>query len=203
MSRSERYIRPSNEELQRQLRAMEIAKELDEKRETLLRATLKKMKKADVVELTLRIAQEASASQWTLEQQIEVDKPIDLLVHDIQFAIDAATQVDERQLNYNFEYDGRAYNAVQYGLSQLIRKGKIAEAKALALQLMRKGSHQMDCSDEGLMQKEIENCLRPVISQVAESSGGSNWALEMIGTDSTGGICREELTVLAEAIDRD
>ena len=63
-------------------------------------------------------------------------------------------------------------------------------------------SCQMDCSDEGLMQEEIEDCLRPVISAVAKSSGASDWALGMMGQDSTGCIRRGELTALAEANNR-
>ncbi|MBL7043036.1 MAG: hypothetical protein ISR77_30670 [Pirellulaceae bacterium] len=43
------------------------------------------------------------------------------------------------------------------------------------------------------MQEEIENCLRPVISAVADSSGGNEWAREMLRRDGTGCICRREL----------
>ena len=93
----------------------------------------------------------------------------------------------------------RAYDAVRRGLSQLIQKEKIEEAKALALKLMQKGSFQVECSNEGLMQEEIENCLRLVISAVAESSGGSEWALEMLRHDRTGFVCRQQLTELAGA----
>jgi hypothetical protein len=44
MSRSERYIRPSDEALERQLRSIEAVKHFDSEREELLRATLKRMK---------------------------------------------------------------------------------------------------------------------------------------------------------------
>ena len=63
---------------------------------------------------------------------------------------------------------------------------------------MEKGSYQIECSDEGLMQEEIENCLRPVISAVAASSGDSDWAWDMLRCDGTGCICRQELTELAD-----
>ena len=197
MSRSERYIPPSKEQLKRRLQAVEAAKRCDHQREELLRASLKRMKKLDLVELTLRVAQEGKAYEWMLEQVVGLDKPVDLLVHDVEVAIDLATRVDERRLNYNFAYDSRAYDAVCRGLSQLIHKGGLEEAKALALKLMEKGSFQIECSDEGLMQEEIEDCLRPVIAAVAKSSGGHEWAREMLQHDRIGCLCRRDLTELA------
>jgi hypothetical protein len=203
MSRSERYIPPSDEELQRLRKSIEAAKQFDHQREDLLRAALKKLKKVDLVEIALRVVQQRKASEWTLEQKVGLDKPVDLLVHDIGAAIDIATKVDEQRLNYNFEYDWRAYEAIQRGLSQLIQKEKIEEAKALALKLMQKGSFQIECSDEGLMQEEIENCLRLVISAAADSSGGGGWAREMLRCDGTGCICQRELAELANAVHGD
>jgi len=49
MSRSERYIAPSDEELERLRRASEAAEQCDKQRQKLLRAALKKLKKADLV----------------------------------------------------------------------------------------------------------------------------------------------------------
>ena len=200
MSRSERYIAPSDDELERRRQSIEAGKRCDIEREELLRAALNKMKKVDLVELTLRVAQEGKASEWLLEQEVGLDKPVDVLVNVVAVAIDIATKVDEQRLNYNFEYDWRAYEAIQRGLSQLVQKGKIEEAKALALKLMQKGSYQIECSDEGLMQKEVESCLRPVILAAAASSGASEWAREMLRHDGTGCICQREL---AGAIHRD
>jgi len=198
MSRSERYIPPSEEHLKHLERASEAAEQFDRDRLELLRSTLKRIKKADLVELTLRISQEEKASQWKLENEIALDKPVGLLVHDIEVAIDIATKVDELRLNYNFDYDWRAYEAVRRGLSQLIQKKAIEEAKSLALKLMDKGSCQIECSDEGLMQEEIESCLQPVIAAVAESSASREWAREMLQHDRMGFVCRQELTELAD-----
>ena len=197
MSRSERYIPPSDEELERIRQAREAAEQFDRDRLELLRATLQRIKKADLVELTLRITQEEKASEWMLENEIELDKPIDLLVHDVEVAIDIATKVDELRLNYNFHYDWRAYEAIRRSLSQMIQKNAIEEAKSLALKLMDRGSYQIECSDEGLMQEEIEGCLRPVIAAVAGSSGGREWALQMLQQDRIGVVCRQELSELA------
>jgi hypothetical protein len=115
--------------------------------------------------------------------------------------MDIATKVDEQRLNYNFDFDRDAYEAVRHGLSRLIRRDRIEEAKTIALKLMKKGSFQIECSDEGLMQEEVESCLRLVVSGVAESSGGSEWALKMLKHDRIRCICQEELTELAGQFD--
>ena len=50
------------------------------------------MKKVDLVELTLRIALEGKATEWMFERDVELDKPVHLLVNDIEVAIDGATR---------------------------------------------------------------------------------------------------------------
>lgn len=202
MSRSERYIAPSAEQVEQWRQAAEAAKQFDRERQALLRAALKKRNKADLVEVALRLAQRDKASQWLLEQEVGLAKPVCLLVHDIEVAIEIATRSEEPASNRNPPIDWPAYEAVQGGLSQLVRKEGIEQAKALALKLMQKGSYQMECSGEGLMQEEIESCLRPVISAVATSSGDSEWAREMLRCDRMGCICRRELTELASAVHR-
>jgi hypothetical protein len=75
----------------------------------------------------------------------------------------------EGELHYTLGFDYRAYDAIRRDLSQLTRRGRIAEAKAITLKLMEKGCFQIECSDEGLMQEGIESRLKLVISAVAES----------------------------------
>ena len=199
MSRSERYIPPSPEALERMRQAEEARKQFQRDRLDLLRAALNRVRKADLIELTVRIAQEEKASEWMLEKELGLDKPIDLLVHDIETAIEIGTKVDELRLNYNFDYDWRAYEAIHRGLSQLIEKEAIEEAKSLALTLADKGSYQMECTDEGLMHEEIESCLRVVISAVSGSRDVSEWALEILRCDRSGFLCEQELRQLAGA----
>lgn len=198
MSRSERYIAPSDEELRRLQESIEAAKQFDNQREQLLKAALNRCKKADLVRYALRIAQQDKGAEWILEQEIGLDKPIALLAHDIQIAVDLATKVDKRRPNCNFHYDWRAYEAIHHGLSQLVQKRAVEEAKLLALTLMEKGSYQIECSDEGLMHGEIEHCLRVVISAVAGSPSGREWALKMRQRDRTGFLCEQELIALTE-----
>jgi hypothetical protein len=197
MSRSERYIPPSDEEMERMRKARKTAEQFDRNRIELLRKALKRTKKAELVDIILRVAQAEKANEWVLENEIRLDKPVDLLVHDIASAVDIATKVDKRRLNYNFDYDWRAYAAVRRGLSELIQKDAIEEAKNLALKLINKGSYQMECSDEGLMQEEIEDCLRPVIDAVANLPGSREWASEMLKYDRMGCLCEQELRKMA------
>ena len=201
MSRSERYIQPTEEELQRWQREKEVAARFENLREELLRKALKKVKKADLVEMTLRAAKHNKETEWLLEKKFGLEKPVDLIVHDICVAIDRATKVNKWELNYNFSFDWDAYDAVRHGLSELIRKDAIAEAKRLALDLMRKGSYQIECSDEGLMQDQIEACLRVVIEAVKESPDTREWAQEMIRADCVGFVCERELTALCRTSD--
>ena len=140
-------------------RAAEAARQFDQDRQTLLRVASARRKKVDLIELLLRLAEEEKSCSWILERELDLDKPIALLVHDVEAAITLATKVDKRRLNYNFDYDWRAYEAIRFGLAQLIEKTALDEAKALALKLMRAGSHQIECSDEGLMRDEIERVL--------------------------------------------
>ncbi len=199
MSRSEKYRPPSKEQLERWRQLEQAAKQFAKQRAELLQARLKKIKKVDLIEATLRLAQESKPCEWMLEELIGLDKPIALLVHDIEIAIDIATKVDELRLNYNFEYDHRAYEAIRRGLVQLIQKNAIDDARNIALTLMKKGSYQMECSDEGLMRDEIENCLRPVIAAVAGSPGSREWAQIMLQTDRIGCVCERELLEVASA----
>lgn len=86
MSRSERHIAPSAAELARMWQAEEAATQFDRGRTDLLRTALKRIKKVDLVELAVRIAQEEKACEWMLEKELDLDKPIDLLVHDMEAA---------------------------------------------------------------------------------------------------------------------
>ena len=197
MSRSERYIPPTAAELERMRQAEEAGRQFDQDRLNLLRAALRRSKKVEIIELVLRLAGEEHSCTWTLERELGLDKPIALLVHDVEVAIKLATRVDELRLNYNLYFDWRAYEAIQIGLAQLIEKNALDEAKALALKLMRAGSYQIECSDEGLMREEIEGCLRLVIAAVAGASDARDWALEMLSRDRVGCVCELELKELA------
>ena len=68
-----------------------------------------------------------------------------------------ATDFDERDINRNFAYDYEAYREVKRNLGRLIDAGQLRLAMQLALELMKRGSYQVEMSDEGLMTRDIED----------------------------------------------
>ena len=63
-------------------------------------------------------------------------------------------------------------------MKKLIELGQFEEAKSLALKLMKDGSYQVECSDEGLMTEDIQDCMRPVIQAVqsANDKEAAKWS---------------------------
>jgi len=159
---------------------------------------LHKRTKAELVAMILAIAKEHAVVARELEDRLTIEKPVDLLVADVSSAIDRATDFDERMMNHNFDVDWQAYADVQKGLSQLVELGHLADAKSLALKLMKDGSYQVECSDEGLMTDEISQCLKPVIRAVKAAGGDEavKWAGNMQTADRVGFICDKELAEL-------
>lgn len=148
--------------------------------------------------MILEIAKEHDVVARELEDRLTIEKPVDLLVADVSSAIDRATAFDARMMNHNFDVDWQAYADVQKGLTRLIELGNLAEAKSLALKLMKDGSYQVECSDEGMMTDDISQCLRPVIRAVKATGGDEavKWAGAMQAADRVGFICDKELAQL-------
>ncbi|NQV23034.1 MAG: hypothetical protein HQ518_01595 [Rhodopirellula sp.] len=164
----------------------------------LIERALRKQTRAQLIEMILMIARDHAVVARELECRLEVEKPVDLLVADVSFSIDRATDFDERMLNHNFDVDWEAYTEVQKGLSQLVDGGHLEAAKSLAIKLMKDGSYQVECSDEGLMTDDISACLQPVIDAVKAAGGddAAKWAFEMQIADRVGFICDKELAEL-------
>lgn len=156
---------------------------------------LRKRTKAELTAMLLAIAKEHPAVARGLEERLNIMKPVKRLVADVSTAIDRATDFDERLMNHNFNVDWQAYAEVQKGLAQLVERGQLADAKSLALKLMKDGSRQVECSDEGLMTDDICECLRPVIRAVKAAGGDAaeRWAKDMKSADRGGFICGKEL----------
>ena len=164
----------------------------------LIEKKLRQRTKADLIAMILMIARDHAVVARELEGRLDVEKPVDLLVADVSSSIDRATDFDERMMNYNFDVDWQAYADVQKGLSQLVDLGHLEDAKSLALKLMKGGSYQVKCSDEGLMTEEISECLKPVIHAVKAAGGveAAKWAKDMRIADRVGFICDKELAKL-------
>jgi hypothetical protein len=137
----------------------------------LIEKEIHKRTKAELVAIILAIAKEHAIVARECEDRLTIEKPVDLLVADVLSAIDRATDFDERMMNHNFDVDWQAYADVEKGLSLLVELGHLADAKSVALKLMKDGSYQVECSDEGLMTDEISQCLKPVIRAVKAAGG--------------------------------
>lgn len=164
----------------------------------LIETALGKRTKAELIAIVMKVAKGHVAVARELEDQLGIEKPVALLIADVSSAIDRATDFAECEINYNFDVDWQAYEDAQKGLLKLVDLGHLDDAKSLALKLMRDGSYQVECSDEGLMAEEIEDCLRPVI-QAIKTRGGADadkWAMEMQKADRVGFICDRELAEL-------
>ena len=74
----------------------------------------------------------------------------------------------------------------------------------LSVELMHKGSYQVECSDEGLMTDDIRECLLPVIKAVRKSKLSATdhfrWTSLMLAADRVGFICQEEVLALQKAV---
>jgi hypothetical protein len=161
---------------------------------------LYKQTKAELAVLIMAIARKHSDVVRELEDRLSIEIPVDLIVTEMTSAIDRATNFDERQINHNFEVDWEAYADVREGLLLLVQLNRLEEAKSLALKLMADGSHQVESSDEGLMTREISECLMPVIRAVRAAGGEEavKWAGKMQVADRIGFICDRELAELRD-----
>lgn len=167
----------------------------------LIEVALKKKTKAELVQFLVGFAKNHLNVRRSLEDELEIEKPVAFLVHDIESAITMATDFDDRDLNHNFDYDYGSYEAIEKGLKELIKQGQIEEAKRLSLELMSKGSYQVECSDEGMMTENIEACFIPVIAAVKKAGGESakQWAILMLRADRVGFISERPLKQLQGA----
>ena len=73
----------------------------------------------------------------------------DELVAATRQAIADATAFDARDINRNFDYDYDAYGEVKRNLGRLVASGQLRLAMQVALDLMKRGSHQVGMSATG------------------------------------------------------
>jgi hypothetical protein len=167
-----------------------------------LRRALGRRKKAELVETLLELAQADRGILRQLTARFEVAAAADELVAATQQAIADATHFDKRDINRNFAYDHEAYHEVKRNLGRLIAGGELRRAMALALELMKKGSYQVEMSDEGLMAPDIEDGLDVVIKAVEKSDLPANeiiaWCSTMLDNDRVGFIAHKSLPSLRD-----
>lgn len=135
-----------------------------------------------------------------LTARFDVATAPDDLVAATRQAIADATVFDKRDINRNFAYDHQAYSEVKRNLSRLVGSGQLRQAMPLALELMKRGSYQVEMSDEGMMTEEIEDGLKVVVKALRESDLAAaeviTWCSAMLESDRNGFILREPIQAL-------
>jgi hypothetical protein len=171
---------------------------------TELRRALTKRKKSELVDVLMELAQADRGVLRQLTARFDVTATPDELVAATRQAITDATAFDERDINRNFDYDYEAYGEVKRNLGRLITSGQLRLAMQLALDLMKRGSYQVEMSDEGLMTEDIEVCLSVVIEAVKEcdlpAEDVLTWCSSMLDAARVGFIARKPLEALRRRV---
>jgi len=135
-----------------------------------------------------------------LDAQFELEAPPKELAAATRQAIADATDFDERDINRNFDYDYAAYHEVKRNLTRLVELGQLRLAMELSLELMGRGSYQVEMSDEGMMTHNIEECLTVVTKALKKSDLPTDeklaWCAEMAKRDRGGFVADRELQAL-------
>jgi hypothetical protein len=162
-----------------------------------LRETLSKRTKAELIDVLVELARADHKLLRRLDARFEPEAPLKAIVAATRQAIADATDFDEREINYNFDYDGEAYAEVKRNLSRLIGQGHLGHAMELSLELMKVGSCQVEMSDEGLMTADIEECFSVVAEALKNSKRPPDevivWCKEMMKSDRVGFIYERQL----------
>jgi hypothetical protein len=132
--------------------------------------------------------------------RFEVAAAADELVAATRQAIAEATAFDERDVKRDCGYDDEAYRKVKRNLGRLIASGQWRFVMELALDLMRRGSRQVEASDEGMMAEDVEECLGVVLEALPKCDWPAAdviaWCSAMLDNDRVGFIAREPLASL-------
>jgi uncharacterized Zn finger protein len=171
-----------------------------------LRQALTRRKKAELVDVLVELAEADRGVLRQLTARLAVATAPEELVAATRRAIADATDFDEREINRNFDYDYEAYSEVKRNLGRLIGTGQLQQSMALALELMKQGSYQVEMSDEGLMTDDIEDCLKVVLEALRKcdlpAAEVIAWCSEMLENDRVGFIAREPLQSLRNHFQR-
>jgi hypothetical protein len=158
----------------------------------------------ELVDVLIELAEADRGVLRQLTARFDVAATPDELVAATRQAIADATAFDKRDINRNFAYDYEAYAEVKRNLGRLIDSGRLRHAMSLALELMKRGSFQVEMSDEGLMTGEIEDGLSGVIAAATTcglpAEDVKAWCTAMLDADRVGFIAREPLEALRRRV---
>ena len=165
-----------------------------------LRKALTKRRKGDLIDILVELVKEDRNVLRRLDSRLELEASPAELVAAARQAITDATDFDERDINRNFSYDYEAYEEVKRNLTRLVGMGQLRLAMELSLELMDQGSRQIEMSDEGLMTKDIEECLMVVMKALkgCDLPTGEKlaWCAEMTKRDRVSFVGDRELQSL-------
>lgn len=167
-----------------------------------LHAALNRRSKVELVTVLLELARSDRKVQRKLTTLFDVAAAPTELVAATRRAIADATDFDEREINYNFDYDYEAYEEVKRNLGLLIASGNLPMAMELAIELMKQGSYQVEMSDEGLMSDDIEECLSVVFKALKKCDLPKDevavWCSTMLKEDRVKFIARKQLEAIRD-----
>ena len=195
-------LEQAERERDRLLQAIQGPKKGPDQLSTLLPTLLSNFKKVldDMAVVSQRELDKARGILRQLTARFDVVAAPDELVAATRRAIADATAFDQRDINRNFDYDDEAYREVKRNLGRLIASGQSRLAMQLALELMKRGSHQVEMSDEGMMTGDIEGCLSVVIQALTKCDLPADevitWCTAMLDNDRVGFIVQEPLRSL-------
>jgi hypothetical protein len=165
-----------------------------------LRKALAKRTKGELIDVLVELAGADRNLLRQLDARFGLEAAPQELIGATRLAIADATDFDERDINHNFSYDDEAYEEVKRNLSRLIDLGQLRPAMELSLELMKEGSYQVEMSDEGLMTRDIEECLGVVLKALKKCDLPKDekiaWCAEILRRDRVGFICDGELELL-------
>lgn len=195
MGRRERFIMPTEAEFRR-MEEDRLAKiRHTENRKELIAKTLRSQRKDALVQVLSKLCDANIHARWIIEAELGMNKPVELVLHDLREAIQLATHVDDERVDRNFSYDWEAYAEVKRLMEMLVSLGEIGEAMEMAIHFMDRASRQISYSDEGMMLEEVEASLAPVLQAMEnqDETQRSSWAMRMQKEDQVGIVCRDRL----------
>lgn len=165
---------------------------------------LTKQPKNKLVDWIMAIAKNDPKLLRRLKQEFSIEVSSHDLVADTRKAIADATDFDQREINYNFDYDSQAYVTTAKNFEKLIKADQWDELLPLTRELMEKGSYQMEMSDEGMMLDDIEDCFESVIESLYDSylpvATRIEWCEAMLKADRTQCVSTRPLKKLLAAL---
>lgn len=204
MSRRERFIPPTPEQLPELQQAELTWVRLADQRRSVTEKALRRTRKETLVQLLMDWSAKDIVVCWRIEAALQITKPLELLLYDLRRAIALATQTDDTRLNRDVPVDYEAYAEIRRLMGQLVSAGFVAEAMEVAIEFMDLASYQLECSDQGLMQEEIEEGLQPLLAALEDDNSPrrAQWAAQMQHADRVGSVCWKKLQEWSSGLQR-